>query len=69
MRSGTPEKYLEKIIAIIDNEYSYISDNKGVREDPRDYGPCVTIRIDYDVCHEIMKEWNEIQDLLKKVRK
>ena len=59
-------KYLERLMAIIDGSHRTIYDDKGIVYDPRDYGNCVVINIEYDACEEIVKEWEEIKEKLKR---
>ena len=66
MKKIQPQSSLELLMAIIDSN-CYIDVNyKGIKEITHDEGPHIKIDIDYNTCHKIIKEWEEIKERLKK---
>ena len=60
MKRVKPRSSLELLIAIINSNCFIDGNYKGIKEIEHNDGPHIKIDIDYETCHKIVKEWEEI---------
>lgn len=69
MKKVKPETMLERLIATIDSN-CYIEDTcEGMKELPETDFANIYLALDYETCHKLVKEWEEIQEVLNKCKK